>query len=82
MVIYNNYTCEKGGKYEIWIQKNMIFKNLSHLIWTKVPCGFELGTCGLPNRCVTYWAMKLDNHIDRNKHFHKLFKSPSCDVVL
>ena len=26
MVIYNNYTCEKGGKYEIWIQKSWFSK--------------------------------------------------------
>ena len=33
-------------------------------------------------QCFTYWAMKLYDQIDRNKLFHKLFKSPSCDVVL
>ena len=60
-MIYNNYTWEKGGKYEIWVQKTW-FSKISRIKYEpKVPGGFELGTCGLPNRCVTYWAMKLDN---------------------
>ena len=46
------------------------------------PAGFELGTYGLPIQCLTYWAMNLYNQADRNKLFHTLFKSPSCDVVL
>ena len=30
VMIYNKYTCEKGGKYEIWIQKTL-FSKISHI---------------------------------------------------
>ena len=56
--------------------KNMTFKNLL----TKASSGFELGICGSQEQCPRPLSYVIYKKVDRYKFFHRIFKSPYCDV--
>ena len=60
---------------KIWLSKTY-FSNF----YEKSPVDLNSGSSVHKTNALDHWAMKIYNKIDRYKQFHRIFKSPCCDV--
>ena len=78
-VTYSRYECQKSNRHTtFWLKYD--FQKIISNFYQKSAADLNSGSAVHKTNALDHRAMMINNQVDQYMHFHKIFKSPYCDV--